>query len=182
MICSRGNEGKHAGDVDHVGVGIYSTNLSALTQKQMFANLCEYFGKEIVVLNVEGCETVVDFKNYIAKTLKIVKRSKMDDEDEVDKLIRRIKSEVASIPKPKDYDLSNFCFTKIIKDTSASLLCFVSKLVSGGATTKASLTLTQSIQQHISGTHNHTTLGLAVKLHHKYGSRTSSRPSMIMAL
>ena len=40
---------------------IYSTNLGALTQKQIFANLCEYFGKEIVVLNVEGCETVVWF-------------------------------------------------------------------------------------------------------------------------
>ena len=48
----------------------------------------------------------------------------------------------------------------------------MSKLISGGATTKASLTLTQSIPQHISGTHNQTTLGLAVKLHHKYGSRT----------
>ncbi|CAL8391490.1 unnamed protein product [Arctogadus glacialis] len=81
---------------------VYSTNLGALTQKQMFAHLCEYFGKEIVVLNVEGCETVVGFKNYIAKTLKMVKRSKMDDEDEVDKLIRRIKSEVARLPKPKD--------------------------------------------------------------------------------
>lgn len=31
-------------------------------------------------------------------------------------------------------------------------------------------TLTQCIQQHITSTHNQTTLGLAVKLHHKYGS------------
>lgn len=150
---------------------IYSRNSGSLTLRQMFANLCDYFGDEIVVLNVVGCETVVGFRNYIAKTLKMVKQSNVDDDDEVDNLIRKIKSEVASIPKPKDYDLSDFSYRKIIKDTSTTLLCFVSKLVSGGAMTKASLSLTQSIQQHISGIHNQTTLGLAVKLHHKYGSR-----------
>ena len=55
---------------------------------------------------------------------------------------------------------------KVIESTSATLL----KLVSG-ATTKPSLTLAQCIQQHICGAgRNQTTLGLAVKLHHKHGS------------
>ena len=36
--------------------------------------------------------------------------------------------------------------------------------------TKQSLSLTQSIQSHITGCHNQTILGLAVKIHHKHGS------------
>lgn len=39
-----------------------------------------------------------------------------------------------------------------------------------GKVTKPSLTLAQCIQQHISRSWNQTTLGLAVKLHHKHGS------------
>ena len=47
----------------------------------------------------------------------------------------------------------------------------ISSLVSGGAITKPSLTLVQCIQQHVGGTSsNQTTLGLAVKLHHKHCS------------
>lgn len=55
--------------------------------------------------------------------------------------------------------------------TSATLLRFVSKLVSNGEVTKVSLSLSQSIQQHITNGCNQTTLGLGVKLHHKFGSR-----------
>ena len=51
------------------------------------------------------------------------------------------------------------------------MLRFVSKLVSNGEVTKVSLSLSQSIQQHITNRCNQTTLVLGVKLHHKFGSR-----------
>ena len=51
------------------------------------------------------------------------------------------------------------------------MLRFVSKLVSNGEATKVTLSLSQSIQQHITNGWNQTTLGLGVKLHHKFGSR-----------
>ena len=51
------------------------------------------------------------------------------------------------------------------------MLRFISKLVSNGEITKPSLNLSQSIQQHISSTQSQTTLGLGIKLHHKFGSR-----------
>jgi hypothetical protein len=46
----------------------------------------------------------------------------------------------------------------------------ISDLVSDGEVTKKSLSLIQSIQSHKTSTRNQTTLGLAVKLHHKFGS------------
>ena len=70
-----------------------------------------------------------------------------------------------------DYKLSDYANHKLIESTSAMLLRLVSSLVSGGAITKPSLTLAQCIQQHVGRTNiNQTTLGLAVKLHHKHGS------------
>lgn len=50
------------------------------------------------------------------------------------------------------------------------MLQVISKLVSNGQVTQKSLSLTQAVQGHITGTRNQTTLGLAVKLHHRYGS------------
>ncbi len=42
--------------------------------------------------------------------------------------------------------------------------------MSKGNVTKQALSLAQSIQANITNTRNQTTLGLGVKLHHKYGS------------
>ncbi|KAL8573956.1 hypothetical protein ACOMHN_029403 [Nucella lapillus] len=66
--------------------------------------------------------------------------------------------------------MSSFEYTKIIESTSPTLLRLISSLVSAGCVTKKALTLAQCVQQHIGGNMNQTTLGLAVKLHHKYGS------------
>ena len=57
-----------------------------------------------------------------------------------------------------------------MRDNSDTLLTFVPRLVSGGETSQISLTLAQCIQQHINHSTNQTSLGLAVKLHHKFGS------------
>ena len=56
------------------------------------------------------------------------------------------------------------------RNYSATQLRFVSKLISNGEVTKASLSLSQSIQYRITKTWNITTPGLGVKLHHKFGS------------
>ena len=50
------------------------------------------------------------------------------------------------------------------------MLRLISKLISNGEVTKASLSLAQSVQYHITKGRNQTTLGLAVKLHHRFGS------------
>lgn len=119
---------------------------------------------------MEGCDTVIGFRTFVAKVLKVVKNDQSREDDVVEELVRRVKSEVKDIPQPRDYDLSDFRFHKAVQDTSETLLQIVSALVSDGEITKPSLTLAQIIQQHVAKTRNQTTLGLAVKLHHKYGS------------
>ena len=81
----------------------------------MFANLCEYFGNDVVVLKMESYETLIGFKQYISKTLKIAKQTKANAEDEVDVISRVIKSEISCIPKPKDYEWNYFSLPNIIQ-------------------------------------------------------------------
>ena len=56
-------------------------------------------------------------------------------------------------------------------NTNLTLLDIVSKLISGGVVNKQSVSLAQSIQQHVNKQWNQTTSGVAVSLHHKYGSK-----------
>ena len=69
---------------------IYTENAGHLTRKQMLLYLTEYFGEEIVVLHLEGCSSVVGFRKFVGKTLKLVKLSETSDvDDDVDRLVRR---------------------------------------------------------------------------------------------
>ena len=73
-------------------------------------------------------------------------------------------------PRSEHYQLGNFVQSKLIESTSSTLLTLVSVLVSRGKNTRQSMSLAQCIQQHVGGNgRNQTTLGLGVKLHHKYG-------------
>ena len=69
-----------------------------------------------------------------------------EDEDNVAEHLVEIRSEVKSIPIQKNYDISSFTYSSTIDGTRKTLLSFKAKLVSGGAVTKISLSLAQSIQ------------------------------------
>ena len=56
-------------------------------------------------------------------------------------------------------------------NTSPTHLDIVSKLFSGGVVNKQSVSLAQSIKQHVNKQCNQTPLGVAVSLHHKFGSK-----------
>ena len=124
------------------------------------------------MLHIEGCDGVVGFKASPGKVIKIVKISQsMGDDDELEKLVRKIRSEVIAKPRNVDYKLSDYVHHKVIESTSATIRSLVSSPVSGGAITKPSLTLAQCIQQHVDGTgSNQTAIGLSVKRHQKHGS------------
>ena len=126
--------------------------------------------KDVMLVRVDGCATIVGFCESIANHLKMVK---VDDADErsIDSVVRQIKKEARSVKyNSANYDLSEFTQANTIKATSPTLLRLISDLVSGGEMTKKSLSLSQSIQSHVTGTRNQTTLGLAVKLLHRHGS------------
>ena len=151
---------------------MYLAASGTVSRRQFVSSITAYFGDKLLLLHIEGCESVVGFKASLGQFIKIAKKSNSSsDVDELDKLVRKICSEVRATPRPGDYNLSDYARHKVIESTSATLLKLVCNLVSGGAITKPSLTLAQCIQQHICGAgRNQTTLGLAVKLHHKHGS------------
>ena len=137
----------------------------------MISNITKHFGTEVIIMHIEWCESVLGMRSSVGRMVKLVKTMGVDGDDELDKLVRQIQTESLVTPKPRDYDLRNFQFTKLIESTSPTLLRLISCLVSGGCITKQALTLAQCVKQHISGNTNQTTLGLAMQLHHKYGSR-----------
>ena len=149
----------------------------------------------MIVLNIEGCASIVGFWDYISKTFKLNKLDSVNEEKE-DELVRKIKTEAHSIlTSNKSYDISDFTYDKAEQHTSATLLQYISKLISNDEVTKKSLSLSQSIQHCITNTQNQTALGLhktkqhlvctkpnstwsaqnqtalglGVKLHHKFG-------------
>ena len=149
---------------------IYTESSGDLSRKQMLSKLCEYYGEQLVVINVPGCETEAGLVKNIRGSLKMVKKTMMEG-DSAEELTRRIKAEVTGINQPHHYDLSEFTYQKILDATSTTLLSLISQLVSDGKVTKKSLSLAQCIQQHIGASRwNQTSLGLAIKLHHKFGS------------
>ena len=95
----------------------------------------------------------------------MVKVSGSGEHDDVAKVVGRVKAEVR-----RGYDSSDFTCSKTVADTSETLLRLVSALVSDGNATKPSLTISQTIQQHISGARNQATIGLDIRLHHKHGN------------
>ena len=57
---------------------------------------------------------------------------------------------------------------KTKQQTTATLCRFLSKIIANGEVTKASLSLSKSIQYSITDLRNQTTLGMGLKLHPKF--------------
>ena len=91
------------------------------------------------------------------------------DDNVVEHLAEQIRLEVKSIPIKKNYDISSFTYASAVDGTS-NVLSFIVRLFSDCAITKVSPSLAQSIQ-HVSKWHNQTTVGLAMKCHHRFGSK-----------
>ena len=92
-----------------------------LAKKKMLANLCDYFGEKIVVLHIEGCASIVGFRDVVGKTMKMVKYDGVDDES-VEIVVRRVKGKVLALPRSNDYDLNQFTFEKTVANTCPTLL------------------------------------------------------------
>lgn len=143
---------------------------SSLSRRQLITKILEHYQDEILVLNIVGCANVLCFRDCLPKFIHL---QKPDDEEEsiVDIVCKKVMSEVLNVNKCKDYDMNQFTLARAISDTSPTLLSLMEKLVSNGKTSKPSLSLAQSIQYNITKQSNQTTLGLALKLHHRFGSK-----------
>ena len=150
---------------------LYISASGTLSKKQMISNITKYVGVKVISMHIEGCESVLAMRASMGSMVKLVKTMGGDGDEELDKLVRQIQTESLATPRRRDYNLRNFQYSKFIESTSPTVLMLISCLVSGGGITKQALTLAQCVEQHISGNTNQTTLGIAVKLHHKHSSR-----------
>ena len=136
--------------------------------KAMLSNLMNCLGNDGVIIRIDGCASVIGFRETVGNMLNMVKT---DDSDRVDDVVRQVRAEARDIEySSANYDLSVFTKAKTIESTSPTLLKLVAELVSNGQVTKKAVSLSQAIQSHVTSTRNQTTLGLAVKLHHRHGS------------
>ena len=151
---------------------IYAGYGGELSQKQMRVKLTDYLADDIIVIRCDGCASLIGFNGFVGSMMQLVKVNGDDEESEIDAIIRMVRREAREVTKSSNlfYDLSNFTHRNTVGQTSATLLGFVSALVSNSQISKQSLSLSQSIQSHITGCHNQTTLGLAGKIHHSHGS------------
>ena len=73
----------------------------------MFTKLITSLGNDVIVLNIEGCASIVRFRDYRSKTFKVTKLDSVD-EDKEDELMRKIKTEVNGIlTSTKSYDFTH---------------------------------------------------------------------------
>ena len=68
------------------------------------------------------------------------------------------------------YDIDQFTYSNTCESSSETLITLVSRLVSIGKKDKVALSISQCVHQHIALSPNQKTLGLTMKLHHKFGS------------
>ena len=139
-------------------------------RRRLATKLSTHFGNELVVMRIDGCASLLCFRQYVPFHLNADVADGIDD-NVVEQLAEQIRLEVKSIPIQKNYDITSFTYASAIEGTSNTLLSLIARLVSDGAVTKVSLSLAQSIQQHVAKWHNQTTLGLALKFHHRFGSK-----------
>jgi len=79
-------------------------------------------GSNVIVLNIEGCASIVGFREYVSKMFKLTNVSSVDEEKE-DELVRKIESELHSIvSSTKSYDVGDFTHDKAKQHTSVTLL------------------------------------------------------------
>ena len=139
-------------------------------RRRLATKLSTHFGNELVVMQIDGCASLLCFRQYVPFHLNADVADGIDD-NVLEQLTEQIRQEVKSIPIQKNYDISSFTYASAVEGTSNTLLSLIARLVSDGAVTKTSLSLAQSIQHHVAKWHNQTTLGLAVKFHHRFGSK-----------
>lgn len=91
----------------------YTSYGGKLTRKQMFSKLAMHLGEDVVVLNIDGCASVIGFHEFIGKVMKVAKVDN-EDEDPEDALAIKIVVESRNIPFNRaKYELSNFTHAKI---------------------------------------------------------------------
>ena len=149
---------------------LYQSYGGTLSRRIMVEKVCASFNDDVLLMQIDGCASMLGFRDQLSKYMRIIDMES-DNTNDTDDIVSKIRTEVRSLSKHPDYDLSSFKFDNCVANTSPTLLSLISKLVSNGKVDRKSLSISQSIQQHIQMIPNTTVLGLGIKLHHRFGSK-----------
>lgn len=83
----------------------YQESGGQLSSKIMMLNLTRYFGDKLVILHSEGCANIIGYRNFLSRSLKLVAQKDASEDDEMDWLVRLVRSEVKAIPKANVKDI-----------------------------------------------------------------------------
>ena len=84
----------------------------------MFAKLTDCKKKDVIIVRVDGCATMVGFREAVASILKVTNVTDVD-ESSADSVVRHIKHEARSIKcNSANYDLSEFTQENTVKSTA----------------------------------------------------------------
>ena len=88
---------------------LYSMYLAATgtgSRRQFVSSITTYFGDKLLSFHIAGCESVVGYKASLGQFIKIAKKNNSNSyDDELEKLVRKICSEVRATPRPDNYSL-----------------------------------------------------------------------------
>ncbi|KAL5020004.1 hypothetical protein ScPMuIL_002896 [Solemya velum] len=70
-----------------------------LSRKQMFNRLVKHLGSDVIVLNIQGCASVIGFREYVGNVVQIYEIDTMD-EDADDALVRKITKGTNGVHQP----------------------------------------------------------------------------------
>ena len=86
----------------HLGLG------GQFSRQQMLTNLTTHLGDDIVVVRMEGCVSVVGFRELVGKSLKLVNDESVDEES-FGSVIRQVRGEALAVQHSNAaYDMGDF--------------------------------------------------------------------------
>ena len=92
---------------------------NALTRKQLFFKVCQELGDQILVIRIEGCANMLDFRSHISEKLCLVKDPDEEISKNLDEICRQMIGEAKKNKKKQEhYDLGQFDVERAINDTS----------------------------------------------------------------
>lgn len=104
----------------------------AINRKQLLAKLQSNLQDKLIKLDILGCASLLCFMDHLPSSIKLLKVEDNEEAVLVERLKNKIFSECQTFSKPCDYDFGQFRKSKVIENTSPTILSFVSSMVSHG--------------------------------------------------
>jgi hypothetical protein len=99
----------------------YKSYGGKVSRRSLISQLNLHFAPDLLIMSIEGCASLLVFKDHAPRYLNIVEADDDDHYKHIRSLTKTIKAEVKTFKKQTDYDLNQFTLEKAKSSTSATL-------------------------------------------------------------